>query len=73
MMDPFSFNQLGKIRQQEILEEAENYREAMTFGEMENVLLRWIVSIWQRVKSIVASHEVCDEAETSPSVTTETC
>ena len=72
MMDPFSFNQLGKIRQQEILEEAERKRDAMTFGEMGRVLVSLIANGWHRVKSVAVSHEACDEA-TSPSITAETC
>ena len=72
MMDPFSFNQLGKIRQQEILEEVERNRDAMTFGEMGRALVSLIANGWHRVKSVSVSHEACDEA-TSPSITTETC
>jgi hypothetical protein len=72
MMDPFSFNQLGKIRQQEILEEAERNRDAMTFGEMGRALVSLIANGWRKAKSIGVSHEVCEEA-TSPSITTETC
>ena len=47
MLDPFSFNQLGKIRQQEILEEAERNRDAMTFGEMGRALVSLIANGWQ--------------------------
>jgi hypothetical protein len=72
-MDPFSFNQLGKIRQQEILEEAERNRDAMTFGEMGRALVSLFANGWHRVKSIDVSHEACEEVATSSSITTETC
>lgn len=77
MLDPFSFNQLGKIRQQEILEQAERDRDAMTFGEMAAVVKRLFVSGWQKAQRLTASLRVdpqgCDEPASSPSVPTETC
>lgn len=73
MLDPFSFSQLGKIRQQEILEEAEYYRDAMTFGEMTSSLLNFLASCWYKLRHLGVSAEPCPETETSPAMTTEPC
>lgn len=73
MLDPFSFNQLSKIRQQEILEEAEHYRDGMTFGEMSSPLLNFLASVWHKLRHLGGSSEPCPEAEASPAMTTEPC
>lgn len=73
MMDPFSFSQLGKIRQQEILDAAESYRDAMTFGEMSYPLFNFLANGWRKLRSLRGSPEACVEAETSPGMTTEPC
>ncbi len=72
-MDPFSFNQLGKIRQQEILEEAERNRDAMTFGEMAANLKSWLVAGWHKAQSLRVRDAACPEPVASPGITTETC
>ena len=73
MLDPFSFSQLGKIRQQEILEEAEHNRDAMTFGEMSSPLFNFLASCWHKLRHLGGSAEACTEVETSPGMTTEIC
>lgn len=73
MLDPVSFNQLGKIRQQEILAEAEHYRDSMTFGEMGRALLSLVANGWHKLRHLGGSSEPCPEPETSPGMTTEIC
>lgn len=73
MLDPVSFNQLGKIRQQEILAEAEYYRGSMTFGEMGRALVALVANGWHKLRNLGSTPEPCPEAETSPAMTTEIC
>jgi hypothetical protein len=46
-MDPFTFNLLGHIRQQEILEQAEYYRDVVPIWERLWASLRGRVSAWR--------------------------
>lgn len=73
MLDPVSFSQLGKIRQQEILEAAEHYRDAMTFGEMTSPLFNFLASCWHKLRHLGSTPEPCPEAESIPTMNTEPC
>lgn len=44
-MDPTAFIRLGQIRQQEILEQAERYRQEQPIWER---LWAWSAALWQR-------------------------